>query len=96
MQSASDKTSDAKDGMTVWSKRKKSPAISTTEIIEWMQKHTIGDLKEIASRAERNGEDASSVKRLLTDLQQLEAIAPGATEIGEISLASNEMHFVPR
>jgi hypothetical protein len=82
--------------MTVWSKRKKNPAMMTTEIIEWMQKHTIGDLKEIASRAERNGEDAASVKRLLMDLEQLEAETLGATEAGSMSIAMDEMHFMPR
>ena len=80
----------------MWSKRKKNPAMSTTEIIEWMQKHTIGDLKEIASRAERNGEDAAPVKRLLTDLEQLEAETLGANEMGSISLAMDEMRFTPR
>jgi hypothetical protein len=82
--------------MTVWSKRKKNPAMSTTEIIEWMQKHTIGDLKVIASRAEMNGEDAAPVKRLLTDLEQLEAETLGANEMGSISLATDGMHFAPR
>ena len=82
--------------MTVWSKRKKNPAMSTTEIIEWMQKHTIGDLKVIASRAEMNGEDAAPVKRLLTDLEQLEAGTLGANGMGSISLAMDEMRFSPR
>jgi len=82
--------------MTVWSKRKKNPAMSTTEIIEWMQKHTIGDLKEIASRAEMNGEDATPMKRLLTDLEHLEAETLGVNRMGSISLAMDEMRFAPR
>ncbi len=82
--------------MTVWSKRKKNPAKATTEIIEWMQKHTIGDLKDIASRAESNGEDATPVRRLLTDLEQLEAETLGAQEMGSISMAEDEFRIVPR
>ena len=58
--------------MTVWSKRKRTVAKPTTEIIEWMQTHTIGDLKAIASSTEQNGGDASSVKRLLADLETLQ------------------------
>jgi len=58
--------------MTVWSKRKRTVAKPTTEIIEWMQTHTIGDLKEIASSTEQDGGDASSVKRLLSDLEAIQ------------------------
>jgi len=67
--------------MTVWSKRTRKVARPTTEIIEWMRTHTIGDLKEIASRAETDGGDASSVKRLLADLESLEHINAGMSEI---------------
>ena len=63
--------SDARDGMTMWSRRKRDPAISTTEIIQWMQRHTIRDLKEMAAYTEQSGGDASSLRRLLTDLTTL-------------------------
>jgi hypothetical protein len=78
---ASDKSSDSKDGMTVGSKQKRTVARQTTDIIEWMQNHTIGDLKVIASKTERSGGDASSVKRLLADLESLQSIELGTTEI---------------
>lgn len=77
----------------MWSKRKKNPAMATTEIIEWMQKHTIGDLKDIASRTERSGGDATSVKRLLTDLEELRAETVG---VSEMSLALDEFRPMPR
>jgi len=67
--------------MTVWSKRKRNVARPTTEIIEWMQNHTIGDLKDIASSTERSGGDASSVKRLLADLESLQTMESEATGI---------------
>jgi len=79
--SASDKTSDGKDGMTVGSKRKRTLARPTTEIIEWMQNHTIGDLKAIASRTEISGGDASSMKRLLADLEALQSLDFGTQGI---------------
>lgn len=63
--------SDARDGMTVWSRRKRGSAVSTSEIIQWMQKHTIRDLKEMAAYTEQSGGDASSLRRLLTDLTTL-------------------------
>ena len=66
--------------MTMGSRRKRSVARQTTDIIEWMQHHTIGDLKEIASKTEQSGGDASSVKRLLADLESLD-IEFGTTEI---------------
>jgi len=67
--------------MTVGSKRKRNVARPTTEIIEWMQNHTIGDLKAIASRTELSGGDASSMKRLLADLESLQDMDFGEEEI---------------
>jgi len=70
-----------KDGTTVWSKRKRNVARPTTEIIEWMQTHTIGDLKLIASTTERSGGDATSVKRLLADLESIQSMEFGSTGV---------------
>jgi|YelNatPaOPRAMG01_1025707.scaffolds.fasta_scaffold17410_1 hypothetical protein len=85
---AADKMSDARDGMTVWSRRKRNPAVSTAEIIQWMQKHTIRDLKEIAAETEKSGGDASSLRRLLTDLQSLNN--------GQVELNEEEYHMLPK
>ncbi|MEM2839701.1 MAG: hypothetical protein QW505_04270 [Thermoplasmata archaeon] len=74
--------------MTVWSRRKRDPAVSTTEIIQWMQKHTIGDLKELAADTEQRGGDASSLRRLLTDLQVLRS--------EQAELVDEEYHMLPK
>lgn len=58
--------------MTVRPKRKRDPAVSTTEIIQWMQEHTIGDLNELATATESRGGDATTLWRLLTDLRSLQ------------------------
>ena len=87
MATAADKSSDARDGMTVWSRRKRDPAVSTAEIIQWMQKHTIGDLKELAANTEQSGGDASSLRRLLTDLQMIDS--------ENVESLDEEFHMLP-
>gem|GEM_PF-3460360 len=53
-----------------------------------MQKHTIRDLKEIAAETEKSGGDASSLRRLLTDLQSLNN--------GQVELNEEEYHMLPK
>jgi len=62
------------------SRRTRKVARPTTEIIDWMRTHTIGDLKDIASRTEMSGGDASSMRQLLTDIESLQQIAAGMDE----------------
>ena len=80
--------------MTVWSRHKRDSAKQTAEIIQWMQRHTIGDLKEIAMTTEQSGGDASSLRRLLTDLQSLQTERREAST-EEYSM-EQEFHILPR
>ena len=69
---ASDNSSAARDGMTVWPWRKRKAAEMTMEIIDWMRDYTIVDLRELAVATEKDGGDADSLKRLLTDLEYMQ------------------------
>jgi len=42
------------------------------EAINWMQSHTLEDLREITVDTEERGGDASTLKRLLTNLEQMQ------------------------
>jgi len=44
----------------------------TMEIIDWMKNHTIVDLRQLAVATEKNGGDAGSLRRLLTDLESMQ------------------------
>lgn len=44
----------------------------TMEIIDWMRDHTIVDLRQLAVATEKDGGDAGSLRRLLTDLESMQ------------------------
>lgn len=89
---AADILSDALDGMTVWPWHKKNAAEITMETIDWMREHTIGDLKEMTIRTEQSGEDVTSLRHLLIDLESMQTELAEAGEQG-FSLEDHAYHL---